>query len=82
MSWNAESVKAQPLWQLLHLALPANRWKPAISSALSACASPSIQRSNRVAGDTSVRSNVASALARFSGVTRGSSGNAAANARA
>src|SRR5262245_5975831 len=82
MSWNAYSVKAQPLWQLLHCALPVNSRNPAASSAVNAASSPPTQRSNRVDGDTSVRSNTATALARVCGLARGSSGKAARKASA
>ena len=63
-------MNAQPAWQFAQPALPVNRRKPAASCAVSAEASPSIQRSKRVCGETSVRSKTVIALARVSGVAR------------
>src|SRR3954452_8543531 len=81
MSWNASSVKRQPLWQATHPALPTKSLRPAISSGSRAASSPFTQQSKRVSGETSVRSKLASAARMLASVARGSSGKAASNRR-
>jgi hypothetical protein len=56
MSWNDESVNAQPLWHAAQFALPLNRSKPRLAASLMAFSSPAIQRSNGASGETMVLS--------------------------
>ena len=78
MSWNAWSVKAQPLWQAAQPALPLNSRKPRFASSPIAPASPATQRSNGAVPETSLRSKAAIARAMVSPLTAGRSGKAAA----
>src|SRR5690348_2086247 len=65
MSWNEESVKAQPLWQATQLALLLNRSNPRWAASPIAFLSPAIQRSKGASPETIERSNVASASSTF-----------------